>query len=992
MIALLVLLFLSVLSGAAFLRFASEQGTSQREKALVQAFYNAEEGLNYAYGELAQHDFDWNTHIWQGTTVLIPNSVTSSFQSQGGSFNTDGSYYINDATNPHYFKVITYHELDSVGVPTGITVVHSQGTDPKAITQRTVELRVSKNSMFDYFYFFPSDKTFTSATYDGAGYGKIHVNGKITFSGSPNFTNLAELSTADSAHNGYYALTNSQYSSPLDWDDNDSVVNGIAPLPRDGAPPYSYYLSSDLYDTYAKFNWGDNASVDGKKLPTQLDKVWNWDKYPGDKSASEKPTSFRIDNATLAWLTYTKGSGAILSGDDYTNFMAHPDTFDWEAWKNKPENIALGYTEANADTTGALAQKFWHTWQGDNPTYVNKEWWSDLTYGDDRSDGDLEPVNFLNTKEQASAWQDWLKSTDGTIKKADTGITETKELSEVIKDGSSGAQYLKPIGLDNNSYLNKAKDGGLYIVKGYSPEYAAWRQQILSFTLTIDPCNGEVVSFPASESPMITYRNWRIKHGFTCSTGTPEQVSGLCTEFFTKRNAVYSAAVATRPATSRIWDQDLINAGVINTTQFYNTLHPAGTWYYQSTTDVLLSAKPTPVLDIDVEKLRTYLAATGRSFNGIIYIDNPDYNDTNYDFSVRIKNGGVLPQNGLTVVTPHNIFVQGSFNLDKARDDDPGRSDDAYDNYQSEHGGNPSDYTWKPAALISSQRAIYTVSENFENYIKDKTLSDTMPFKYWDSSGGSSYPYSMTNQTFLNTYFNSGLVSIPQQVTDFLAKYGLSAPAEWTVDNVKQIFDSSKYPDAGTAQSALLSAGETKYESDTENTQPNRVATKNGVPTDVIYNTAMVTPYDPQGYTLERWVGADGKRKKRQITGAFIQLEDSMRLIIPMAHYVFIFDEKGNQIRYYYDANPGYTYKTCYPDGSCVNGSIYGYGGYYNGYFARGYYSPYYSDYWTYATNTYGYEINLANQSSSGSTSSLGVSGMVSWLEIPNNDFCAKCQ
>jgi type II secretory pathway component PulK len=90
-IALGVLLFLSVLGSAIFLRYASEHVLSQREKGLTQAFYNAEEGIHYAYAELNQHNFDWNTHTWSGTTSLIKNTVTSSLIGSGyeGKFNTD---------------------------------------------------------------------------------------------------------------------------------------------------------------------------------------------------------------------------------------------------------------------------------------------------------------------------------------------------------------------------------------------------------------------------------------------------------------------------------------------------------------------------------------------------------------------------------------------------------------------------------------------------------------------------------------------------------------------------------------------------------------------------------------------------------------------------------------------------------------------------------------------------------------------------------------
>ena len=55
----------------------------------------------------------------------------------------------------------------------------------------------------------------------------------------------------------------------------------------------------------------------------------------------------------------------------------------------------------------------------------------------------------------------------------------------------------------------------------------------------------------------------------------------------------------------------------------------------------------------------------------------------------------------------------------------------------------------------------------------------------------------------------------------------------------------------------------------------------NSVTDKYVYNTAMVTPYDTDTYSLERW----GSGSKKTITGAFIKLPNSYREPIPGASY-----------------------------------------------------------------------------------------------------------
>jgi hypothetical protein len=364
-----------------------------------------------------------------------------------------------------------------------------------------------------------------------------------------------------------------------------------------------------------------------------------------------------------------------------------------------------------------------------------------------------------------------------------------------------------------------------------------------------------------------------------------------------------------------------------------------------------------------VAKLRDYLQDSEQAFNGVIYVESTDASDTDNDFSVRVQNGGILPENGLTLVTPHNIIVQGSFNLDYERDKEnkTAAESEAYDYYQSQHQeqSNNSDYKWRPAALISSQRMIYTVSDNFQKDQAINSLADISSYNYWNTNE-SDYPYSLQSSYFIDNYLNTHITDealakfdSSRKYRDYCDAHGLSYNRTWSVSDITNLLD-KKNLGAGDAQSVLLNIGEGQYDSTTEATQPNRVLK------DIIYNTAMVSPYDPEGYILERWIGADGVAKKRQITGSLIQLEDKYRASVPFAYYI-----KNQAGQYVYQIGPGYDYNSSYHYGYNSHGYI-----------------PQYSGY--IGSSFYNYEPNFAKEDSASGPIAAAVG---SWFEISNNNF-----
>lgn len=1002
MIAVVILLFLCILSAASFMSLIAEKRIAEREKQNLKEFYSAEEGIYYGYAELKNANFDWRTHNWNANkTQLLKQPSVSAF---GGAYNSNGTYYIPGKN----FRVVVYPEVNAAGELNDVMVIRSQGLNQAGKAVHTLELRISRNSLFDYFYYFPNTRTFNSAIYDGSGYGKIHVDGTILFTGSPIFRNLLELSTTSAQYGGHFRIANTgQYSSPLYWDTRSgSPQDGIALLPRDGAAPYNYYILGDEYGIYGKFGWGGSVTVDGQTLPyDSLGQSYPWDKYSGDKSPSEVPIKFLINNDNLTNLAYVEHSRAVknsflLSDAEYTNFAAAMYSSDpatnlatfWQNWKN-----THGYTAPETDTTGAMARKYWEVmWNitgGTMPGNVNPEWWADLTYGNDRSSSDYIDINYLNTHEQGSDWLNWLQDKTGTVIKStpDGPVTENVNLSDVLKDGNNGAQHVVPVDLQSN-YKQSAQQNGIYLNKG-SGEFDAWAGVTTPLVVT-------------DGSTTITLTMTR--YGVCLGDGIwdiYDQIYEAFPDTFDAAIQNAEAAIAAlqgggfcsgAPSDTPEWNnQALLDEGIITETEFYNPIREPNTYEFWNQTNNLNNAQKTKVLDIDIEKLRDYLTQTGQPFNGVIYIENLpgmySWNpDTYKDFSVRIINAGILPENGLTIVTPHNIYVQGSFNLDYSRDKENGSPhSDAYDYYKSVHGGSDTDYVWHPAALISTNRLIYTVSDDFNTYIMSRTsLNDIAPINYWRPDNSYNYPYSLRDPYFLATYLNSkGLTGAgaPQTVRDFFTAHNLILPSEWTVDNIQSLMDTSVYPDAGTAQSSLLYAGEGQYDIDTASRQPNLVTH------DVVYNTALVSPFDPQGYTLERW-RQDSYLKNRFITGSFIQLPDSYRDAAllsqpaPMAYVVTVRDAAGNIIKRYWEVEPGYNTKTFDPQtGTYIDSGSYHYGCFQRGYLPSPYFNSYYG-----ANNTFGYEPNFATSGSQGSGSATATA-VGSWFEIPNVDFCLAC-
>jgi len=1041
---------MAILSTAFLTQIVTESKSAQRSTATLEAFYTAQAGLNFAYAECYLSGWDWRTHDWSNGFVDADVDVHTNYSSGlnlGAEWDSDGYYSI-----PGYdFKVRAYREVDWTKVAqndsnpyTGVIIIHSQGTDPDGIATSTLELRVSQRSMYTYFYFFPEDHMFKSGTYDGGGYGAIHVNGDIIFRENPQFVNISGLTAAD-----YIRYYNWQYYAPYVWDDNDPGTefdrDGLAPMPQASYPPYDYYGIGEWYATDHKFDYHaqrypnfDKDAVSGSPFPlpkvlkSGADYEWNYDKYAYSQPADEQPVKFKVDNDVLAWMARkertvssdsrtSNPSYYLLTQEDQDAFNASPSTFDWDAWKtNLGSRVGVdldvesdyekkfwraryncdntGDWVADADTATGFSSSY--TYDGQSRRYysINHEWWDDLTYGDDRATltDDLAPAQsevpssqdvggyFLNTEHQGQAWKEYVESQSVAITKSDTNETEIKYLSDVLKEANTGGEHITPMQLEVN-YRDKADEGGVLFTKAITQDYLDWNSIYMTIRSEEMDVKRQIWLTPSVQTAWNIYINDLTQENLDAyiaayNTATVPYQSQI--DDVNQRIADHRALRPERYA----WDDNPVFAEVAAEDSFVNVTRPAGSYEYYWNSNLFDKfytdrVRETKILNIDVAKLKeiiddgTFKQLTGHDFNGVLYVDNlSNESGYSYDFSVRLINGGVLPDEGLSLVTPHNIYVQGNFNLEGTAPEG-GASVDARDyqaiqnylNYHPTEGYSQDDFAWHPAALISTQRIVYTLSESFND-----PASLPLSYNYWNKDTKDYYSYCLDDQVFLATYVPApGSGDLPSNVQQFFTDHPeVIPPASWTPDWITTNLDPNKYPEANDLHKSLLNAGNANYKRTNDASMPNRVEH------DVTYNTAIVSPYDPQGYIIERWYSEDasgdaalrGSRRKRNVVGAFIQLEDTYRAQVPLAYHKYNSDGE-----YIYEVTAG--------------SDAWGHDHY--AYFWQGSNPTNDSYYWP--SYKYSYEINLADKEGSDGSQQASadfLAGAIgSWRKIKQAEF-----
>lgn len=165
-------------------------------------------------------------------------------------------------------------------------------------------------------------------------------------------------------------------------------------------------------------------------------------------------------------------------------------------------------------------------------------------------------------------------------------------------------------------------------------------------------------------------------------------------------------------------------------------------------------AKNVDVVTVDVSKM-TPVLNNAEGFNGILYVydSTPEKTGDKEPRTVRLVNGGVLPDNGLTIASMEPIYVQGDYNTGTTTNPSA---------VPANNTGNPDNtsspvvpgYERKPAAIIadavmllsnawSDSKASSDVSARVASNTTYNTaiMAGFMP-SGWQPSSGSAYGYS----------------------------------------------------------------------------------------------------------------------------------------------------------------------------------------------------------------------------------------------------------
>ncbi|RKX18307.1 MAG: hypothetical protein DRP26_05455 [Candidatus Zixiibacteriota bacterium] len=558
------------------------------------------------------------------------------------------------------------------------------------------------------------------------------------------------------------------------------------------------------------------------------------------------------------------------------------------------------------------------------PDGLNREWWEDMSYGDDRSSltddmataatidnstGLAEDNYYFNSRYQANAWSAWL---------SDNGLNEKGEDKTVVEDKTQGGTYVDPgeiIGdqaAKHNKLKNKALAGGIYIgITGTSAEDVD-KNGIVEMKdrgLVIDALGQEGENLEAD-------------------------VNG--DEVVDEADVEAVDAAAGTVAYEIVDPKGNFLSSCTESTQFYNAIHPnrdSGQY------------APSNVLKIDVSQVNDWVELEMPEFNGVMYVDLNgvfgDLGDENLEKTngVMLVNGERLPDGGLSLVTPNSVYIKGNYNLDPNGDEEINRDADDADgsdiitrtiankSYITSEG----DLSWQPAEIIS-YRPVYTLSEDFPepqsmplpeyHYYQyhdengGRTEVDIIDDPRWGSPGASWMPdYNMSFSSIINQW--SSLTGITPELdkewiednwgtywSDDSVIYDFNTDDEDPDNNIyimRRDLKQQVYDYVGSYYRSAYA-----YDPAKDPTEPQLA---NNVYDKYVYNTAIVSPYDTNTYTLEQWRSGS----KRSITGAFIKLPNSYKRSIPSASYVY----------YYRTEDPPdkkFSYETRFGSNSVVGG------------------------------------------------------------------------
>jgi hypothetical protein len=874
---------LFVLSGVYMSGSMVQNWAAQREKGTTQAFYAAEQGMQYAFIEAQNQGYKWSTHYVKNVPEkdLEIQAVAPAISLTGAKINASGCYEL--STPSGRVEVKAYPDPFRPDE----TILLSRGIDPRNVTTRIIKYRISRKSLYKNFMFWPANFSaygnFNGKAIDDKPIGSLHINGNISLdSGTIKFSNFSRISCSGNIY--YYS---NKFDKPYDHDvrawnpaycifeSNAGNLDGVAPIPRSSSAPYDFsFPSRNLFQNPSTHFYGNDRSddwtgasditesgwwtVNGKEIPKQLPGApasWSWSKYASARSADEKAVSFEVTHDAMQWLVNAEEKAGEYSVK------------------------ASSWLKAGADgnSNGLVDDS-----EGDKVTLlgVNSEghiW--DSFDGQGLSKG-LRGFSEYEIYSAVKSYEESGGTTFGSVFHGSGHMYDDLKdwIANTLKDRQGYLSWWKSRHYHHKENLRV--DDGVYHFESDAPTVPAaerifWEAWLNYWPPAHDKVHTEILPLVYSASRNLNSEWWQdLQYGDdrSLSDATNMDVNYLHTQYqstefqswlagqslgagqtladIIKFNVppetplAISACYASPAQSNGLYIKE--NAAQGTFTVAYNGTEETrsslagclsalgiGDWvstskfYNSSTANAAYEATPEPVqvIQIDVEVLRQQ----GSINNHIIYIESPTY-DT------RLVNGATLPEGGFTVVSPYDVYI-------KAQQKDIGGKSISAFNYEAADkikSGDGADANWQPAALITNSR-VYFLSSQYKDF------DETCPYP-------ASFPVSTTNAliepTFLKEYCwnnwpkDKGYPLKPDQA---------SLDWGWVNSNL-----------TATQQQSLLSAGNNQWAAVNADAMPNKVTLNNS------FNVGVASAEDPRGNIVERWQSGTSLN----IEGSFIKLKD----------------------------------------------------------------------------------------------------------------------
>ncbi len=817
--AIVAVLIINFILGAFILGLLSYTTVlKQREQDKInteRAMFLAQRGIAYAYTEMRLHGYSWFTHKVVGqTNKLVPIAATPNVILPSADIGPKGCYrpFGDDSV-----LVKIYSDKD------GNIWMKAQG---KSKDKTFILISgVGVSSLYDYFLFIPDENPYIHGKYDGEGIGKIYISGNVKLSASSKFYDVPEIKLSSKGsflqYSGYYSphtaiaekksigsgldgygeefmprldpKTKHTYSdeNPLPWGERKYDFSRNWP-PYQFRPPDCLFYATSGKSAHIEFS-DEHADLIGYISKTSIDIPAYFEGY-----------EWKWDGINGDVATETK-KGTILTSP--TGDIANMDYWD----EIKQRNKSLLNARIPADEEDLL------------PPYMKKVTVKDAkgkeveTYEFYVPKGKEEvDVDFLNSYHQEDAWDNFLSK---------YGTSSTKGLKNILKDGHNGGEDLAPLEI-NTAIKEEAQTTGIYAA--------------IKLVLGKEGPLSRDYIFSLSEAG--TKYECKINESEGKLEGAPDKCPNWIKETFKPKKDMFVNYYLCLDEDYKVNKEDLMEMDISKLKEHIDKNSPTGMEnvvffdFGENAVEVEKTETFNKVPKIFASRWEKIFKAKAASF---------------FSGGIILEKGEELPEGGLTLVTPQNIYVHGDYNLHTEGED-----------------------KWQPASLITDSN-IVVLSDNFE-------FPDRMPMGWTPPN----YPYELgalvkdgdIKTLDFSTYTDQDWTKLENKCKELFA-----LPSSFSLSPLR---DGSE----PAAQAYLLKEIRTAYynyykDMGAEYHIPNTIGDDT-----VEINTAMVSPagYKPRylemGYELEKdnpWHVSDSAvdpnykacKGKFDINGAFIKLK-----------------------------------------------------------------------------------------------------------------------